>query len=255
MNTDLHLGYVGGSGGFLALHLLLLSDCYNCCIDGPINEVVDRQWHIPDAKLWKSKEVWPNNEKTTVEFINHRLFFHCNPELAEWQVQVNRKVLVYTDLKSQLALSKYKNAWVFHPDIDQQTQTLDYCFETFYSSIKDPAWPECKTISQASKLPSAIQQELQGHSDFHELVKATDWDEWFLSKHEHWKLNNQTVYSDCVPLAQCSDIVIDLKDIVKTHGAALLIPLNLPMTAQHRMLVDRWLALHSSEIIEQLTQP
>ncbi len=253
MNTDLHLGYIGGSGGFLALHLLLLSNYYNCCIDRSIDKVVDQQWRISDAKLWKSNEVWPCNEKTTVEFTDHRLFFHCNPELAEWQAHVDRKVLVYTDLKSQLALSKYKNAWIFHPAINRQTQTLDYCFETFYNSIKDPAWPSCNTLSQVSLLSAKIQQELQGYSDFRELAMATNWEEWFLAKHAHWKLHNQTVYSECVPLAQCSDIVVDLKDIVKTHGAALLIPLNLPVTTQHHLLIDRWLALHSSDIIEQLT--
>ena len=254
MTTDLHLGYIGGSGGFLALHLLLLSNHYNCYINGgSVDEIIDHQWTVPDSTLWKSKELWPDNEKTKINFSNNRLFFQCNPALDEWASIVDRKVYVYTDLKLQLALSKYKNAWVFYTSADRKTRTLDYWFEKFYNNIRDPAWPACNAISQISQLPKKIQQELQSYPDFHGLINSKNWEDWFFTEHQYCKLNNQVVYPDCVLLAQCSNIVVDLKDIVQSQGAALLTPLGLIATDQHRMLINHWLSLHPNDIVKQLT--
>jgi hypothetical protein len=253
LTTDLNLGYVGGSGGFLALHLLLLSNNYNCCIDGSsVDEIIDHQWNITDPNLWKSNELWPNNEKTKVNFSNNRLFFHCQSDPDKWKSIVDRKVFVYTDLKLHLALSKYKNAWIYHASANRESLTLDYWFKKFYDNIKDPAWPQCNTISQISQLPKKIQQELENYPDFCLLTSSRNWDDWFLLQHQHSKLNNQVVYSNCVLLAQCSDIVVDLKDIVRSHGAALLTPLNLTVSNQHRMLINRWLSLHPGDIVKQL---
>lgn len=254
MTTDLQLGYVGGSGGFLALHLLLLTNNYNCYInEQSIDQIIDHQWTVPDSTLWKSKELWPDNEKTKINFSNNRLFFHCYPVLDHWKSIVDRKVFVYTDLKLQLALSKYKNAWVFHPDTDRESRTLDYWFEKFYNNIKDAAWPACNSISQVSQLPKKIQQELQNYPDFYRLTNSKNWEDWFFADHQHSKLNNQVVYPICVPFAQCSDIVVDLKDIVQSQGAALLTPLNLTATDQHRLLINHWLSLHPDDIVKQLT--
>jgi hypothetical protein len=85
------------------------------------------------------------------------------------------------------------------------------------------------------------------------LKTANNWQDWMLIKNQHYKIQNQVVYSDCVPLANHSNIVIDLKDIVKSGGAALLQALDLPVVAQHQALVDHWLSLHSLEIVAQLT--
>jgi hypothetical protein len=41
--------------------------------------------------------------------------------------------------------------------------------EKFYNSVKDPAWPECKTIEDFKKLPEWIQRECQ---DVHDMDQA-----------------------------------------------------------------------------------
>lgn len=252
---DLYLGYVGGCGGFFALHLLLLSNRYNCSLEQPFDQILESQWSIKNAAHWKHTEVWPNNIKTLEEFNSPRLFFECNPVVSSWKNITTRKVLIYTDLFLQLALSKFKNASFYHSDLPPGPRTLDYHFTEFYNNIRGANWPDCTAIEQVQQLPDNIIQELQQHEDFVDLETANSWEQWFLIKQKNYQIKNQVVYKDCFDLAQCSNHVIDLKDIVWSQGAALLDPLGLPVTDQHIKFINMWVNLHPTELIKYIRFP
>lgn len=249
---DLYLGYVGGCGGFFALHLLLISNQYNCSLEQPFDQILKSQWSIKNAAHWKHTEVWPNNIKTLEEFDSPRLFFECNPVVSSWKNITTSKVLIYTDLFLQLSLSKYKNANFYGPDMPPRLKILDYHFTEFYNNIRDPNWPDCTAIEQVQQLPNKIIQELQQHEDFIDLTNTDSWEQWFLIKQKNYQINNQVVYKDCFDLAQYSNYVVDLKDIVRSQGAALLAPLGLPVTEQHIKFINMWVNLHSPELIRYL---
>jgi hypothetical protein len=64
--NELSIGYSGGSGGFLLLHLLLLSDQYHVKFkdNKTFDEAFEKQWKITNPNQWKSLETWPDNLQT-----------------------------------------------------------------------------------------------------------------------------------------------------------------------------------------------
>lgn len=72
------------------------------------------QWNINTAQ-WKSSEVWPVNANTlTSASVDrpYRIFFVCN-DTAQWLTLPGKKIVLYTDVKTQIRLSMYKKAWRF----------------------------------------------------------------------------------------------------------------------------------------------
>lgn len=123
---DLSLFYFGGSGGFLLLHLLLMSGkFYAAGVD--INNL-EQQWDIIDPAKWKDNEVWPNNAATTSAITDRtKLYFNCN-DYTNWSNYTQNKLLLYVDLDTQLKLAKYKNAWVYNQTAvtpNQQKELLE----------------------------------------------------------------------------------------------------------------------------------
>ena len=62
-----NVGYCGGSGGFIFLHFLLLSEQYYCSFGNnqiSLDEIIKNQWNIKNNFTWKKTEVWPSNVDT-----------------------------------------------------------------------------------------------------------------------------------------------------------------------------------------------
>ena len=250
---NLHLGYVGGSGGFLALHLLLLTQFYVNNLTDDLPAILQRQWNITDHNKWKDNEVWPDNAITNLMSADQKLFFYLNPSIELWQSITEPKLLVYTDLRSQLILSKYKNAWMYHKITSSDAvRNIDYYFRNFYQNIKDPSWPECDTIEQSKTLPQHIQNEMLTINDYQNFVKANDWDDWVVLVNQHCKLGNNIVESSVPELAKNSNYAIKLQDIVNTDAHALLDPLNLKVLDCHIDLLNKWKSLHSADLLQQI---
>ena len=93
---DLSLFYFGGSGGFLLLHLLLMSGkFYAAGVD--INNL-EQQWDILDPAKWKDNEVWPDNAATTSSVTDKtKLYFNCN-DYTNWLNNTQTRVMLYVDL-------------------------------------------------------------------------------------------------------------------------------------------------------------
>jgi hypothetical protein len=251
-HNNLHLNYFGGSGGFLALHLLLLSNHYSNELNDNTDSVIANQWRIPDHNKWKSNETWPDNNKTFNMPGSPKLFYYCNRPESEWEKLSGTKLLVYTDLSSQLALCSYKKAWIYEDRVPAVDRDLNFHFEKFYNDVKDPAWTSCAKVSDSKTLPTYIQQELLTYPEYVDFINATSWDHWFVTKNQANRINNDIVFEGVADVAKSSDLTIKLQDIVNTNGEALLEPLGLPVLDQHVELIKKWKSLHSDEILSIL---
>lgn len=248
ISKNLHLGYSGGSGGFLTLHLLLLTKYYVNNLSNDLTNILCRQWSITDHSTWKDTEVWPDNTATKLMPNDPKIFFYCNPTVEFWQSITESKLLVYTDFQSQLLLAKFKKAWIYHNTI----QDIDYHFRNFYQNIKDPNWPDCSSIEQSKTLPNAIQTEMLTHSDYQNFLIAGNCEEWRILINQHCKLNDEIVEPSVPGLAANSDYVIKLQNIVNSNSHALLDPLGLPVLDTHTNLLKQWKSLHTTELLQQV---
>lgn len=130
---DISVMYYGGSGGFFLLHLLMLSKRFFCSLSEDFESVFRKQWVAEDLTNWKSRETWPNNTATVNTKTNlSKLFLYCNGDPG-WAQQPGLKILLYTDIETQLAMAKYKKAWCFHPDVVQNRSSS----QIYNAVIKD----------------------------------------------------------------------------------------------------------------------
>lgn len=73
--------------------------------------IVSHQWRA--RTRWKSTEIWPNNELThQAPSTRPRIFFHCNSR-DSWLASPGLKVMLYTDVRTQLRMCSYKSAGMF----------------------------------------------------------------------------------------------------------------------------------------------
>jgi len=117
LNTDLNILYFGGSGGFYFFHYVMLAGQHWCCFqnshsddfDTEFSRVVDQQWAMPDIKHWKHTEIWPNNAQTQIKSgpRPHKIYLTCN-NIEQWLALPGPRVLLYTDIQSQIRLSRAK---------------------------------------------------------------------------------------------------------------------------------------------------
>lgn len=76
--------------------------------------VHDHNWNI-NTDRWKSTEVWPNNKGTLHSKCvdrPYKIFFTCN-DVDYWQRWPGKKVVLYTDIRTQTRLAMYKKAWKY----------------------------------------------------------------------------------------------------------------------------------------------
>lgn len=143
--------YFGGSGGFFLLHLLILSNKFFCAPLNNFQQVFDKQWNITDPAAWKLLETWPDNHATSAAATDlHKLFFHCNGG-TPWKTHTGNKILLYTDIDTQLSLARYKHAWCFHPSFLQG---------------RDPEYMRNQVLTQTTNL--------DGHWVWHQIADVWD---------------------------------------------------------------------------------
>lgn len=250
---DVHLNYFGGSGGFLALHLLLLSNHFANELNDRLDDIICKQWQIPDHNKWKDSEIGPSNQQTAALTGSPKLFFYCNNHGQDWNLLSGIRMLVYTDLETQLELSRFKKCWLYLPNNPDYTTDINFHFRQFYNGIKDLSWPDCHSIDHSKSLPEAIQQELLTHVDYRDFLVSGHWQQWFVAKHRNHRINNDIVYDKVAAAAEYSDIVVKLQHIINTNGRALLEPLGLSVNQSHIELIEKWKTLHSDKILSMIT--
>ena len=112
--------YQGGSGGFFLYYLLLLSKDSHLPSDIVWRKIYNQfpEFLKNNIKDWKKYEEWPDKNDKVSMLCNP--FFNKDLILKNYQSTKNRyKILLYTDLSTQLRLAYDKNAYWF-TDISKQ---------------------------------------------------------------------------------------------------------------------------------------
>lgn len=97
-------------------YLQVIRDFYKTLVDDVvIKQILPRQWN-PNRPIWKHGEIWPDNLMTgRIADSNdfNKIFFTGN-NVGQWQHLPGYKILLYTDIKSQVRLAWFKKAkWFF----------------------------------------------------------------------------------------------------------------------------------------------
>jgi len=260
--TDFNLFYSGGSGGFLLLHLLLLSGRYHVVFKNNISmdTALERQWKITNPELWKKSETWPNNEKTFHSDSKlTKIYFYCNPE-AEYKPDnvdyhgnfgeySDYNVGLYTDYSSQVRLAKYKKAWYFGETDTVRNQKFPFfrkllkTWQEHYDNVRDYSWPECKSFTKINQLPPATKQELMDNP----------YTQYFLDFEYHNGYQGQEVSLGVLPFLKSANATIKLQDLVNTPEQSLGQIFGIThVNDQQKNLLDHWKNLHPPELLKSL---
>lgn len=258
--TDLNIVYSGGSGGFLLLHLLLLSEKYHVCFDKnkTFNQAFDQQWKINGLHNWKRNETWPDNKKT-FESISSlcKIYFVCNPiNIENLNHYPGKTLVIYTDYYSQLLLAYYKKAnWYCNTvsisdstvPIDLKLTELlsDYLLTTwnrYYHDVKEESWPDCNSFNNIQNLPLYIQDELFAN------------EYTFISQRlplANYK--DHDVDKAIMPILNLADYTIRLQDLVNSNGSILTEILSTPaMNSKQLTFLQTWKQLHPPELLSKI---
>jgi hypothetical protein len=256
--TNLKIGYSGGSGGFLLLHLLLLSGQYHTEFkeNKTFAQAFEQQWKITNPDHWKSSETWPDNSQTynTTSLLN-KIYFFCNPcNTSDLGHYPGSTVILYTDYASQQRLAYYKKAhWYYkkdRPGFDfikfVYYRTLLKNWRTHYQNIKDPTWPECASFRKIDQLPDPIKNEVLANP------YTTDYLNYqYKAPVENYQ--NCLVYKEIMPVLKSADVAIKLQDLVNSNGEILseLFPIP-PMNKQQLELLHIWKNLHPKDLLDKI---
>ena len=143
------LQYSGGSGGYLCLHLLLLSGKFYSAFsnDLSLDQIIQKHWNIPSPDQWKHSEIFPNNQLTLDTMVDsNKICFYCNPFDGDNTLEFpHKKIVIYTDYYSQRLLTYYKKAhWYYLKESDVwdlkyvELRNFLKVWQTHYNNIKDP---------------------------------------------------------------------------------------------------------------------
>lgn len=83
--------------------------------DKELDLVRSYQWNI-DPLQWKNTEVPPSNKRTISAACvsrKYRIFYSCNV-ISHWIGWPGKKILLFTDLETQIRMSMYKRAWLYN---------------------------------------------------------------------------------------------------------------------------------------------
>lgn len=245
---DVYLGYRGGSGGFLLLHLLLYSGDYHVSFKHGLTfeDAVNMQWQIANTLYWKNSEVWPDRHETMLHCSPlPRIFYHCNPDISEYFLP--QKYIVNS-----------------------------------YQRCKDQSWPDVEDFESFMKLPKYIRDECEIQHGLAPLVQRyakhkkfvwlyTDIDsqhELAYHKKAHWYwqqpekpkqvqlehgiYNNTPVEIEAVSFLQRCDIVLYLQDLIQNPSILVEQGLIQSINSKQTQLIEKWLSLHPQELRQKI---
>lgn len=263
---DIKIGYSGGSGGFLLLHLLLLSGKFHTAFDvnDSLQNIINSQWNIKNHRDWKKSETWPNNLRTlSTDTQTRRLYFFCNPfnDSLFSHCQANSLIL-YTDFHSQVELAFYKKARWFCDNSDNSGNSLTtaiykdliHRWNNHYTKIKDPSWPSRVSPRRIDQLSMPISQEiLKSSFTQRHLSCLSDFLLREILPFPSDVYNENLVDQGILLYLNSADAVIKLQDLINSRGGVLLDILDIPpMNKQQLDLIDHWKKLHPPELLEKI---
>jgi len=257
--TNWALQYSGGSGGFLLLHLLLLTDKFYTAFTRniPLDQIIQEHWNIKSLDQWKNTEIWPDIQITLDARVNvDKIYLTCNPFEVNYNTVlkelVYKKIVIYTDYQSQLLLARCKKANI--PFFGHPGQNLKYIrfkkvlnhWKDHYANIKDPSWPKCLSVRHIDRLPENIQKELL----------ADPFTKYFLNfKYQDPSayFNNELVHEPMIPYLKSADVVVKLQDLVNSNGKILETLFDIPKINNKQLaLLKKWKQHHTNELLTSI---
>lgn len=163
-----------------------------------------------------------------------------------------RRIVLYTDLRSQIKMARYKNAYFYGVNSGWKMDLmLQRQWRNHYQNIKDPAWPKCLSTRLFWQLPWRIRFELLQHSETQDMVCCRNHDDWIFKKNVAW-YNDTPVDCTLLPYIQQADDTVNLQELVnhpnKTFRRLGFGKLN---QSQHDFLQD-WRSLHDPNLLESI---
>lgn len=252
---DLNLFYSGGAGGFLLLHLLLLSGKYHVIFGNhvpiDIEMAIDQQWKIFDHTKWKTREVWPNNEKTFHSDSKlTKIYYYCNPWEKYHQIKnySSYNVGLYTDFYSQFKMACFKNANWFSVQGDklEGVNFRAHIWAEHYNKIKGSGWPDCPGVIQINSLPVEIQNEI-----FDNPLTQSTLNVVLSAKTESYQ--NQQISGEILPFLKTADAVVKLQDLTNEPARILKQVFNIKsLNSKQIDLLEHWKTLHPPQLLTSI---
>jgi hypothetical protein len=269
---DIKLCYFGGSGGFILLHLLLLSKSFSCVfkdhIDLNLNDIIKKQWAVRDHVSWKQTEIWPANELTE-KIPGRKIYFFCNPDVEVVRQLDSITVFLYTDVLSHLKLAYYKRAYLFskpkiHSYVQYYRKHLSL-FRNHYNNIKDPRWPSCSGPKKLKCLDSQIQSEVLSDPYTATLLSFPRYTEYLknlekplsVSEIQSSILNAKRlpdgtkVLNEVFDFFPHADITLKLQDVINDLSLLSKIT-NKTTNLQQIKLKNHWISLHPFDLLDDI---
>lgn len=248
MKKDVAIFYYGGTGGFFALHLLMLSGEFNCVWDSDLQDwetIYHRQWNIKNTGEWKNTETWVNNTLTQSSDFPRKVYFVVNPIPEDYCRYDATRVVVFTDADTQWANSMVKKCFLFtHQSVTEKANEL---FTLTYNNIRGTTWPDVASAADFSTLPEDIKDEILSVYNL----------SWMSSEHaiiSHYKQTTFPVtmfdgieiyadYKNLIDIGQ-ADVNVTQQELVQTQGKCLYDALGLTWTDACREFTDHYLSAH-----------
>lgn len=217
-------------------------------------DVLQKQWNIKNHNTWKSHEFWPDNNKTELDCTTkNKIYFYCNPTADLFILRPGRTIFLYTDITSQMLLAKYKNAFWYNGISDFVYNLKFFRFwKNHYSNIKDPSWPNCASPRHINQLTPRIQQEVLQNEHTQQFIGCNSWQDYFVKHHTKMYSDIQVLDAAADILDQSDDSIL-LQDLINSRAQILVDKSLIPeVTTHHLNLIDRWISLHSTDLLEKI---
>lgn len=266
--SDIKLCYFGGSGGFIILHLLLLSKKFFCKFqtDKPLSQIINDQWNITNPSQWKSTEHRPDRWRTQEHNTDLRkIYVFCNPTIQEVSEFAGQTVLLYTDAESQLELSFYKKANIYMEKKHSWAEYYRYFlkqWQAHYDNIKDPSWPKCQSPRKFCTLSRHIQSELLINQHTGQLLDIPKYADFLRDGRKIKELksivdnikvlpNGKKVLNEVYDFFPFADISLNLQDTINDLDLLSEIT-GSPTNQDQENLRRRWVSLHTTQLLEKI---
>jgi len=256
-NSDVKLCYFGGSGGFILLHLLLLSNQFYCRFatdNKSTTEIIKHQWNVSDPNKWKSTEIWPDNRGTQLAVTNKRkLFFFCSPTIEKISQFDGVTVFLYADAQTQISMAFYKKAYVYCWNWFSFYRMRLQQWQQHYNNIKDVDWPSCTGPNGFRNLPDRIKQEVLTDPYTKQCLNIPNYHLYHSDINHHLyhnkKLpNGDVVLTEVFNFFKHADVPIKLSNVISDLNVLSELT-GVAVNQQQIDLRNHWISLHPAQLL------